>query len=317
MKGRYPPLNALLVFLVASRTQSFTKAAETLFVTRSAVSRQIKTLEDYLGKPLFERHKASLEMTEEGLQYANSLSLIFADLKVATDTISGRRQRGEMKLTLNLSATFSACWLMNRLVRFEDENPDIAVSFITNSVDIVKEPVVFDDGKIDAAFRLGTGQWDNCHFDKVLDNYVQPVCAPKLIGHRACSNIRNLENYTWLHYKHVPNLWDQWLESAGAPGLKSLKKDVIMDNVAVATQAAVDGVGILPVYRSLADQLIDDGKIIPAHDHMMKKNESYYFVCPKNYEKQPAIRVFREWIVEEAERFNAQWHKKVGATAAK
>ncbi len=301
MKGRYPPLNALLVFLVASRTQSFTRAAETLFVTRSAVSRQIKTLEEFLGKALFERDKTHLKLTEEGLQYSNALSLIFSDLKISTDQVMGLNNQNA--LTLNLSATVNATWLMRRLPEFEKKHPETTVDFITNSCDTGKEPVDFSNEKMDAAIRLGRGQWGNCHIDKLFDIFVQPCAAPSLIEDQSFHEPRPLDEYNWLHYSHLPDLWEQWATSAGMPELKTKKKNIVLDNVAVATQAAIDGLGVLPLYRTLSNHLLADRRVMPAHNHLMKKAESYYFLCPPNYEKKPAIKTFRDWIVLEAEQF--------------
>ncbi len=301
MKGRYPPLNTLLVFLVASRTKSFTRAAETLFVTRSAVSRQIKSLEEFLGKSLFNRDKTHLTLTEEGSQYANALSLIFADLKVSTDQVMGLSNQSEM--ILNLSATINATWLMARLPGFEKKHPETTVNFITNSCDTGKEPVDFSSEQLDAAIRLGRGQWENCHIDKLFDVFVPPCAAPSLIEHHSFQETPLLDEYNWLHYSHLPDLWAQWATSAGMPGLKTKKKNIVLDNVAVATQAAVDGLGILPLYRTLSKHLLADNRVMPAHDHLMKKTESYYFLCPLNYENKLPVKTFRDWIVFEAEQF--------------
>ncbi len=302
MKGRYPPLNSLLVFLVASRTQSFTRAAETLFVTRSAVSRQIKTLEEYLGKSLFQRDNTDLELTDDGQQYANALSLIFADLKIVTDRVMGESGE-ERRLNLNLSATFNATWLMKRFPKFEEQYPEITTAFMTNSCDTGKEPVDFGSDKMDVAIRLGTGQWENCHSDKLLDVFVQPCASLNLIGDHDFRNIHQLEEYNWLHYSHLPHLWEQWATSAGSPNLKTKKKNIIIDNVSVATQAAIDGLGVLPIYRSLSEHLLTDRRVVPAHDHVMKKPESYYLLCPVNYENKVAVKIFRDWVVAEAGKF--------------
>ena len=100
MARDYPPLNSLLVFLSAARQLSFTAAAEELFVTRSAVSRQIKLLEDYLGHPLFHRNRSGLTLTEAGVEYANQLAPIFTDLKNATEALRGSAHNNKLKLCL-------------------------------------------------------------------------------------------------------------------------------------------------------------------------------------------------------------------------
>ncbi|GAB2692508.1 LysR substrate-binding domain-containing protein [Aliiglaciecola sp. 3_MG-2023] len=310
MSKRLPPLNTLWVFLTASRLLSFTKAADELFITRSAVSRQIKNLEEYFGFKLFERHKVGLELTEQGVIYANSISNVFADLKVATDTVHhGSENR---KLKLGISATVNSTWLMSRLCRLEQHHPELTLSFFTNSFDTGKDSIDFSGENMNAAIRLGTEeQWQGCHFDKLIDVYVQPVCSPSLLdeSHNP-EDILDLANYNWLHYGHLSKLWAQWLSNSRYPALQTDKKNIVLDNVAVATQAAVDGLGIIPMYRPLADPLIKEGKLVVAHNYMMLKKESYYFVCPENYKDNQTLKIFRDWLVNESEQAQQQWDKE-------
>lgn len=297
MQKRLPPLNTLWVFLAASRSLSFTKAADELFITRSAVSRQIKNLEDHIGFQLFERHKVGLELTDKGVEYANSISGIFADLKVATNKL--HRKDTELKLRLGISATFNSTWLMQRLPKLDLAHPELAISFYTNSIDTGKESTNFSGETMDAAIRLGTGHWRGCLCDKLVDINVQLVCSPKLFEQQYdSSNTDQLANFNWLHYSHLPDLWANWISDSGADTLVSAKRDIVFDNVAVATQAAVDGLGIIPMYRPLADQLLKEKKLVIAHEHMMQKPESYYFVYPENHEKNDALTLFRNWLLE-------------------
>jgi LysR family glycine cleavage system transcriptional activator len=308
MSKRLPPLNTLWVFLIASRLLSFTKAADELYITRSAVSRQIKNLEEHFGFKLFERHKVGLELTEQGVIYANSISNVFADLKVATNILHHGSEK--LKLKLGISATFNSTWLMSRLCRLEKYHPDLTLSFFTNSRDTGKDSIDFSGENMDAAIRLGTGDWLGCHCDKLLDIYVQPVCSPSLLDklHNP-EEITDLAAYNWLHYDHLSKLWGQWLSNTSHPRLHTNKKNIILDNVAVATQAAVDGLGIIPMYRPLADPLLKEGKLVIAHNFMMLKKESYYFVCPEKYENIQTIKIFRDWLVAESQLAQQQWNQ--------
>lgn len=308
MSRRLPPLNTLWVFLAASRLLSFTKAADELFITKSAVSRQIKNLEEYFGFQLFERHKVGLELTEQGVKYANSISSIFADLKVATNELHHGSQ--EMKLKLGISATFNSTWLMSRLHKLEKTHPSLILSFFTNNFDTLNDSTEFSSGNMDAAIRLGRGDWPSCHSDKLIDIYVQPVCAPSLLQD-INSDVKGLAESNWLHYAHLPNLWSEWLSDTGAPNLTTNKRDIVFDNVAVATQAAVDGLGVIPMYRPLADPLLQEGKLVIANQHMSKKSEAYYFVCPQTYEQDLAIKCFREWIIKESQIAQEEWNEDV------
>jgi LysR family glycine cleavage system transcriptional activator len=306
MSRRLPPLNTLWVFLAASRLLSFTKAADELFITRSAVSRQIKNLEEHFGFELFERHKVGLELTEQGIAYANSISSIFADLKMATNKLHHGAQ--ELKLRLGISATLNSTWLMSRICKLEKIHPDLTLSFVTNNFDTGNDSIDFSGENMDAAIRLGNGDWLGFHSDKLLDIYVQPVCSPSLLDELYDSDdISSLANYNWLHYNHLSKLWPQWLSKTNVPSLKTNKRNIIFDNVAVATQAAVDGLGIIPMYRPLADPLLKEGKLVVAHEYMMLKKESYYFVCPETYEGDQPTSFFREWIIKESHDAQQQW----------
>jgi len=309
MSRRLPPLNTLWVFLAASRLLSFTKAADELFITRSAVSRQIKNLEEHFGFKLFERHKVGLELTEQGLLYANSISSIFADLKVATNVLHHGTQ--EMKLKLGISATLNSTWLLSKLYKLEEDHPDLILSFFTNNFDTLEDSIDFSGEHMDAAIRLGKGNWPGCHSDKLIDIYVQPVCSPALLDEFNSDDINSLTTCNWLHYSHLPNLWTQWLSKANAPHLKTSKRNIVFDNVAVVTQAAVDGLGIIPMYRPLADPLIQEGKLVVAHQYMALKEESYYFVCPETYENDQAISRFRDWIIKESQNAQKEWQQKI------
>lgn len=301
-----PPLSTLRVFYIASRSLSFTKAADDLCLSRSAVSRQIKNLEDHFGFKLFERHNVSLQLTKQGVIYANAISNIFADLKVATDKLQHGHE--ELKLKLGISVTFNSTWLISRLHLLEQRQPNLAISFYTNSFDTLDNSVDFSGEKMDAAIRLGTGNWLGCKNDKLVDVYVQLVCAPSLLDSTHDRNdINTLLKYNWLHYSHLEDLWDQWLQKAGYAGDRTSKREISFDNVAVAVQAAVDGLGIIPMYRPLADPLLKEGKLVVANEFMMRKNESYYFVCPSNYKDNESISIFRDWIIEEAGNSQIKW----------
>lgn len=309
MARDYPPLNSLLVFLSAARQLSFTAAAEELFVTRSAVSRQIKLLEDYLGHPLFHRNRSGLTLTEAGVEYANQLAPIFTDLKNATEALRGSAHNNKLKL--GISATFNATWLMSRLADFYTQHPELDLSFHTNSVDSGQESVDFSSGLMDAAIRFGRGMWPNCLATKLFDIYVQPVCAPSLLNSENQSvTLEELAQHNWLGYKHLPHIWGRWLEGCGEPYQEYANKtDIVFDNVAVAVQAAVDGLGVIPMYRPLADPLIKSGKLVVAHRSIRPLEDSYYFVCTPHFERHKPTATFRQWILSQATAFEQEWKR--------
>jgi len=301
-----PPLNALVVFISAAHNLSFTLAAEELCVTRSAVSRQIKLLEEYLGVVLFERTTNLLNLTEQGEQYLKRLEPVFEELKAATAAIKKRQNNN--KLNLGISATFNATWLMGRLSDFYANHQDIDLIFHTNSVDSGLESVDFKNSELDAAIRLGNGLWPNCTANKLFDIYVQPVCSPALLASiQAEDDYTRISQLPWLGYSHLPSLWQRWLSGQGAQYQNLQDKNITyMDAVAIAVQAAINGLGIIPMYKPLAEPLLNSGQLVVAHPYSHKIPEAYYFVAGDDYDRHRPSRVFREWLLEAAGKFDKQ-----------
>ena len=119
-----------------------------------------------------------------------------------------------------------------------------------------------------------------------------------------------MQEHNWLHYKHLPELWSRWLDAAGIGKVETNKKHIELDNVAIAVQAAVDGLGVIPMYRPLADPLLDSGQLVVAHPYPMLKQESYYFVCPQNSPARAPAGIFGAWIVSVAKEFRKRWSQE-------
>ena len=305
MNGRPPPLNALYVFFVAAKSQSFSRAAETLFVSRSAISKQIKILEDYLGKPLFERQKSSVELTSTGQKYADDLAIIFSEINAATNDILEETQKEKIDLYLDLPSAFNSHWFMSRFSKFEKLHPSFSISFTTSNCVTGTEPVNFTDDRMDAAIRIGSKHWENLYSKKLVDIRILTIATPELIGSCITGDTKSLANYNWLHHKYIPDLWKEWAQSAGSPELKTKKKNITFDNISVTAQAALDGLGILPVYQCLAQKYIDEGRVIPAHEHVADTDQAYYFICQERHKANKNIKIFFDWIVSVSKEYNA------------
>ena len=160
MSRRLPPLNAVKAFEAAARHLSFTRAAEELFVTQAAVSHQIKALEDFLGLKLFRRKNRSLLLTEEGQSYFLDIKDIFIQLADATDRLLARSAIGS--LTVSMSPSFAIQWLVPRLSKFSEKNPDIDVRI--KAVDTEASSLTDD---VDVAIYYGLGNWPGLRADKL------------------------------------------------------------------------------------------------------------------------------------------------------
>src|SRR4249919_517668 len=177
MVRRLPPLNALKAFEAAARHESFTRAAEELFVTQGAVSHQVKALEIELGIKLFNRERQRLIITEAGRDYLTVLRDAFDRMAVGTERLIQRQSAGV--LTVSTSPDFAAKWLVHRLGRFAEAHPgiDLRVSATLHHVDFAREDV-------DLAVRHGDGNWPGLDVVRLSSEQLFPVCSPKLLAGR-------------------------------------------------------------------------------------------------------------------------------------
>src|ERR1700749_2092852 len=190
MSARLPSLNGLRAFEAAARHLSFTVAAAELNVTQSAISHQIRRLEEELGIRLFIRKNRALALTPEAREYLPGIRAAFNDLRLATDQLL--RKEDDRVLTVSTLASLAAKWLLPRLSRFQDAHPGIDVR-ITTSTALVD----FKAGDVDAAIRYGRGQWPGLRADWLTADELFPVCSPALLtGDRPLRCPQDLANYT-------------------------------------------------------------------------------------------------------------------------
>src|ERR1700676_2589856 len=193
MTGRLPSLNGLRAFEAAARHLSFTNAASELNVTQTAISHQIRRLEEELGIRLFVRQNRALALTPAAKDYLPGVRAAFNDLRLATDRVL--RRDNDHVLTVSTLAALAAKWLLPRLSAFQEAHPGIDVH-ITTSAGLVD----FKSGDVDAAIRYGRGQWPGVRADWLMADELFPVCSPALLtGDKPRQSPKDLTNQTPLH----------------------------------------------------------------------------------------------------------------------
>ena len=231
------PLNALRAFEVSARHLSFTRAAEELHLTQTAVSQHVRKLEDRLGRRLFRRLPRGLALTDEGQALLPVLSEAFERLSATLASLQ-TRQRREV-LSIGVVGTFAVGWLLPRLRDFQARHPLIELRLFThnNRVDLAAEG-------LDAAIRFGDGQWPGCEAAPLLDAPLAPVCSPAL-AHRI-RGPADLGRETLLR-SYRGDEWPAWFEAAGvrAPLLTGPQFDSSLLLADAAAQGA--GVALLPL----------------------------------------------------------------------
>src|SRR5580698_11318647 len=236
MTARLPSLNGLRAFEAAARHLSFTNAASELNVTQTAISHQIRRLEEELGLRLFVRQNRALTLTPEAKDYLPGVRTAFNDLKLATDRLL--RRDNDHVLTVSTLASLAAKWLLPRLSAFQEAHPGIDVR-ITTSPALVD----FRAGDVDAAIRYGRGHWPGLRTDWLTADELFPVCSPALLtGDRPLQSPKDLVHHTLLHSSGgYDDDWRLWLTAAGQPSDISKMSGLSFDLILMTVQAAIDG----------------------------------------------------------------------------
>ncbi len=301
MSRQLPPLNPLRAFEAAARQLSFTRAAEELFVTPSAVSHQVKALEENLGVSLFLRDSKSLLLTPAGKAYLPGVQEAFRQLAFATYQL--HRERSIPALKLNLPPTFALKWLIPRMKGFVQAHPEIDLKVSTS-----KHMVDFAREDFDLAVRYGRGVYPGLRAEHCLNVEVFPVCAPSLLdGPIPLREPDDLRLHRLLHddstYDDVTNPnWATWLEHAGVVGVDTTRGPSFWPSHLVI-DATIDGLGVALAKRSWVERDLLEGRLVrPFADLTLSVEFSYFFVYPQDRADDPRLRLFMDWVQQEVAR---------------
>jgi len=295
-------LNALRAFEASARHQSFSAAAAELNVTPAAVGQLVRTLEDWLGSPLFHRStsgRARLVATE-------AAQLALPDIRAGFDRLSiglERLKEGSASgvLTVTVSPAFAAKWLLPRIEKFHATWPDTDLRLETSL-----KPVDFIAQQIDSGVRYGTGHWPGLVADKLMDEDVYPVCSPGLMRQgRRLQEPDDLAHETLIHdlsmdsHADFPS-WDVWLRKAGVSGVAT-KRGMRINNSAAVLQAAIDGHGIALARSVMARDDLAAGRLVRLFPKIKFTSALAYFaVYRAERSNLPRLVAFRDWLISEA-----------------
>ena len=298
MPRRLPPLNPLKAFEAAARHLSLTFAANELNVTQVAISRQVKLLEDHLGVPLFVRGHRSIALTAHGARLQRRVALAFDEIESAVKSISVRGRRDV--LSLQAYTTFAQRWLIPVMSRFHEEYPEIEVRLSTSTT-----PVDFERQNIDASIRSGSGDWPGLAADFLAPIELMPVIGPKLLQQGVLlDTFADLRRQTLLHSLARPDDWASWLRAAGekkVDGYSGLK----FESSALAFEAAMQGMGVAVGSRVLVSPSLADGTLVAPFELTCRVASSYYLVRPAGRPESRALRIFRQYLLDELKRRGA------------
>src|SRR6267142_2976544 len=296
-RSSIPSLDLLQGFEAAARYLSFTKAGEELFLTQSAVSRQIKELEEQLGVELFHRRHRALVLTEAGQQFYAATAQVLTTMRTATSRL--RAQSGKKTLSVTTTNSFAALWLIPRLAGFTRTHPDVEVK-------ITAETRVQDlerDG-LDIAIRHGPAALAGANAVRLFGERVFPVCSPKLLKKVPLKEPADLKNHCLLQYdapdtRHPWLHWKTWLEVAGIPDLRPAST-LSFSGYEQIIPAAVAGNGVALGRSPLVKDLLATRELVAPFKTSADPARAYFAITSTAAAGRPEVKGFVEWLKEEA-----------------
>lgn len=287
-----PPLADLLAFEAAARHHSVSRAAEELHLTQSAVSRQIRQLEEQLGTALFHRVRQRVVLTDAGRVYAADLQGVLQQLSAITQKAMAFSSTDGL-LNLAVLPTLGTRWLIPRLGRFMAQHPDVTVNFSTRT-----EPFDFSTTTLDAAIHFGAPHWAGAVCQYLMHEEVLPVCSPAYQERHGITTPQALARVVLLQQSTRPTQWTEWFEQAGAPTPLALRGPQC-ENFAMIAQAAVSHLGAALLPRFLIEPELAAGSLVALSDQVLTSTDAYYLVYPETRAQAPMVKAFRDWVVGE------------------
>ena len=297
MNRRTLPLTSLRAFESAARQRSFSKAAEELSVTHSAVSHQIKQLEEQLGTTLFVRSNRGVRLTGAGETLLPVVGESFDRVAAALDGLIRPSRSGALKVTATPS--FAAKWLVPRLSRWRGFHGDLGIHLVPTL-----RMLEFARSEADVGIRCGLPPWPGLQAELLLPVTMTPVCSPALLAAGAAlSRPRDVLDHGLIHADVTGHVlgeeWRTWLMAAGVRDFGDLA-GLSFHDPGLAMQAAIDGLGIAIGYLELAGPDLAAGRLVRPFEVQVRHNFSYYLVYPAARQNEPGVSAFRHWIRREA-----------------
>ena len=292
MRRLIPSTASLIAFEAVARHLSFSKAADDLALTQSAVSRQIGALEQMLGSQLFERRPHGLVLTETGAIYLVDVIDALERLSGSTVRIMGNRKGGGIVQVVS-TPTFATLWLLPRLPEFYRRHPRIQIMLRTRST-----PFNLLEANVDLAINMSFVNWPGTIADPLVSTSMVVVCSLEFKQRHCLKRPTDLIGVPLIQHYTMPNTWTDWLTEMGVAHPEPLVGQQF-DQFTLATQAAVAGLGIVVMPRLFVQAELDAGTLIEPFAERSERTFTYMMFRPE-HRRQPALQLFKDWLLEQA-----------------
>ncbi|WOD09898.1 LysR substrate-binding domain-containing protein [Pseudomonas sp. NyZ704] len=286
---RLPSLSALRAFEAAARHESAKQAALELSVTATAISHQVRGLEESLGVSLFVRKPRQLELTAQGRELQEVLESAFDSISTAVERLSAVPCR--QAVTLSTTPAVAVRWLLSWVCLLRESHPDIDLRIHASH-----EPVALDGVTADLAIRYGDGRWPGLVAEKLFDNTFIPTCSP----HLGLRDVAQLASHSLIHFRNEdavssPIDWAAWQKLAKVPGL-DVSAGLVFSDETHAVSAAIGGQGVALMSRPLIEDELREGRLVQPFGPAFE-GKPFYLVYPESRRNDPTILAIRDWVM--------------------
>lgn len=309
-----PSLYLLKGFEAAARHLSFTKAGDELFLSQSAVSRQIQQLEEQLGVPLFVRRTRALLLTDAGQRYFRAVAQALGELREATTRLAAAAQG--RTVTVTTTVTFASLWLVPRLADFQERHPGIAVHVAADNAihDLERD-------RLDVSIRYSTRRLAGRGAARLFGERVVPVCSPKLLAQHSLDKPEQLGDFVLLHFEDLQQStpwlsWEVWFEvmKMRRPAPKGMLRFSHYDQL---IRAAINGQGVALGRLPLIAGLLDEGTLVmpfrAARYSTESEHRAYWLIAAQAARARPEVETFVQWLNEQAAAMRARENERRAA----
>lgn len=297
--NRYPPLKSLVVFDAAMRSNSFSIAAEELYVTPGAVGQQIQKLEDWLGVLLFTRQVRHVQPTIDGLLYWKRLQPALAQILDASRTLQSTRSKG---VWISMPPTFAAKWFMRRMAHFLTLHPEVELHLDSSSA-----PVNFEREPVDLAIRYFDGNDPHLESTLLFQDEARVYCSPGYASMKPLIQLDDLTNSTLLHTTLQP-YWKEWLHQFSHMNDQQIIEisGIHFDQALMAIDASKQGQGLVLTSPLLTEEEIADRTLIEPFACRLTLSNGYYLVHPRRSFLRPGAQAFKAWLINKASAYSQE-----------